>query len=295
MYHEKTVVTLCDSNKKPFREHSAERLDKGRKCKVYIPFESEYQFLLKNNTDRRIRLEVDIDGTNVTDSGIIVPANTTSYLERFLNEAKKFKFVPLSNEGVADPTSKENGVIKIRVAQEKKVNPFTFTPFVKKEEHHHHHYHDYWNDYWNKRPYYPTDPLRPFWYSSGTGDIMNMNLKASNSVNETNDGTAPCSDVTSASYSLNDITIKNTSCSYVAPEKSDATLDKQVDSILRSCSLGQPGATVEGSKSDQTFISSEWAGDEEISFFTFELLGLDKNVDPEYLEYLRLQEKFGKK
>ena len=272
MHYEETVITLCDNNKKPFREHSSERLDKGRKCKVYVPFETEYQFLIKNNTDRRIRLEIDIDGTDISQGGFIVNSLTTTHLERFLNEAKKFKFVPLSNEGVSDPTSRENGVIKVRVAKEKKA----VLPIVIREDHHH--FYDYW-----QRSLLP--PRTPWW---GNGLLRGGGNTTGGFVPSLGSDDM-CYGSTSASYSLN-------ATSSSLPADSSIQNGQTPNSIMQFTQTSyQPGATVEGSKSDQTFVSTSWAGDDEISFFTFEMLGVKEIVDPEYLEYLRLQEKFGKK
>jgi hypothetical protein len=118
MHYEKTVVTLVDSNKKPLREYNSEKTYDGRKCTVFLPFETEYMFLVKNNSDRRIKLDIDIDGTNVMGNGLIITSHNTAYIERFVDVAKRFKFVPINHEGVADPSSPENGIITVRVSEE---------------------------------------------------------------------------------------------------------------------------------------------------------------------------------
>lgn len=118
MHYEDIVVTIVDSNKKPIRELDSEKINKGRKCKMFLPFGSEYQFLIKNNGPTRIKLDVEIDGSVVTENGIIVNSHTTEYLERFVNSNKKFKFVEKTHEAVADPSNTENGLIKVRVYKE---------------------------------------------------------------------------------------------------------------------------------------------------------------------------------
>jgi hypothetical protein len=123
MHYKDIVVSICDSNKKALREYDAQRLENGRRTNVHIPFDTEYQILVKNNQYKNIRLDIDIDGSNVTNDGIIIRPWYTVYLERFLNSQNKFKFVPVSNEGVADPTSKENGIITVNAYFEKQVEP----------------------------------------------------------------------------------------------------------------------------------------------------------------------------
>lgn len=98
-------------NGKPLREFS----ENGKRT-VKIPFDSEYKLRLKSN-GRRALVNVEIDGTDVLcGKQLILNWNDTIDLERFVDSfssGKKFKFVPLSNSGVQDPTSPENGKIKI--------------------------------------------------------------------------------------------------------------------------------------------------------------------------------------
>ena len=91
---------------------------------VVIPFESEYEILIKNNNHRRAVATVTIDGSNISSYGdIVIPPYCSLKLERFitssLNEGKKFKFVPLDNPQVDDPTREENGIIKVVFKLEK--------------------------------------------------------------------------------------------------------------------------------------------------------------------------------
>jgi len=123
MHYKDIVVSICDSNKKALREYDSQRLENGRRTTVHMPFDTEYEILVKNNQYKNIRLDIDIDGSNVTNDGIIIRPWYTVYLERFLNSQNKFKFVPVSNEGVADPTSKENGIITVKAYFEKQPEP----------------------------------------------------------------------------------------------------------------------------------------------------------------------------
>lgn len=66
---------------------------------VYLPFGTEYTIFIKNITDRRASVTINVDGTNVGDgSDFIVPANSQIEIKRFINklsntEGNAFKFV----------------------------------------------------------------------------------------------------------------------------------------------------------------------------------------------------------
>ncbi len=92
--------------------------------KVSIPFHSEYKVRLKNkNNSLRTKARVWIDGRKVSNLGdfILHPGETLD-LERFLDcdmeSGNRFKFVPLSDSRVNDPTDSENGIIKVEFYRE---------------------------------------------------------------------------------------------------------------------------------------------------------------------------------
>lgn len=94
--------------------------------RVAIPFETEYQILMKNNNGRRCSAKVWIDGTLASKLGnFIISANGELKLERFvtesLTEGKRFKFVPLNNSEVQDPSNPDNGLIRVEFRLEKQV------------------------------------------------------------------------------------------------------------------------------------------------------------------------------
>lgn len=123
MHYEQYVVAITDNKGKSYREFESERLNHGRKSKIYLPFNSEYKILIKNNSDRRIKMDIDIDGTSVSGmGGLIMNAHSTETLERFVDVAKKFLFVRKNDERVSDPSSGDNGILKIRI--EKEVSSF---------------------------------------------------------------------------------------------------------------------------------------------------------------------------
>ena len=93
---------------------------------VAIPFDNEYEILLKNNHYRRCVAEITIDGTPVSNLGnFIISAfgelNLERFVTEFLYEGKKFKFVPLDNPDVQDPSNKDNGVVRVKFRLEKKI------------------------------------------------------------------------------------------------------------------------------------------------------------------------------
>jgi hypothetical protein len=88
MYQSKLVASL-KANGKILREF---------KDTVYIPFGSEYSFLLKNLHTQRAVVNIFIDGTNVVEGGLVIDAGREVNLERYikngnLTEGNRFKFI----------------------------------------------------------------------------------------------------------------------------------------------------------------------------------------------------------
>ena len=88
MYHNKLVASL-KANGKILREF---------KDTVYIPFGSEYSFLLKNLHTQRALVNVFIDGEDVIEGGLVLNAGQEVDLERYvkngnLSAGNKFKFI----------------------------------------------------------------------------------------------------------------------------------------------------------------------------------------------------------
>ena len=96
---------------------------------VHLPFHSEYKVRVKNKHPfLRAKARVWIDGRQVSNLGdFILQPNETLDLERFLDESmtngRKFKFVPLHDGRVNDPTDEENGIIKVEFYREKRWDP----------------------------------------------------------------------------------------------------------------------------------------------------------------------------
>lgn len=260
MHFEEVVVTLVDTQNKPFRELNSQRADRGRKCEVYAQADTEYKFLVKNNTDKRIKVDIDIDGSSVSGNGLILGPHSSEYIERFVDIDRKFKTSLVTGEGVADPTSPENGIIKVRVHKEK----FTEISLPVTIINHHHHHDLWWNNDQRNNLYYGTKH-----YTSP--DVVYGGVLRGVS-----------------SRGVSDSVIGTTSDT------------KGLNTVSYSASLNVPKvenlATVEGGMSDQKFTSTIWNGDD-TSFgeivFTFFLKLASQAVDQEYLKYLELKKKFG--
>lgn len=120
MHNEGVVVVITDDQKKPYREHNFSKTrgwPSVKRCEVLLPFETEFQILVKNNNNVRVKVTVDIDGSSIG-SDLVIDANSQCYLERFTDVAKKFKFVPAESEEVSDPTNPKNGVVRVSVQRE---------------------------------------------------------------------------------------------------------------------------------------------------------------------------------
>ena len=91
---------------------------------IHLPYHSNYKIRLKNKHSYvRAKARVWIDGRPVSNLGdFILQPNDTLDLERFLDHSltsgNKFKFVPLSDGRVNDPTDPENGIIKVEFYRE---------------------------------------------------------------------------------------------------------------------------------------------------------------------------------
>lgn len=64
--------------------------------KAYIPFNSEYSLFLKNLNSKAAIMHISIDGKDVVSGGLMIDANQTIDLERFVsdhNTGNRFKFI----------------------------------------------------------------------------------------------------------------------------------------------------------------------------------------------------------
>jgi hypothetical protein len=261
MHYEQYVVAITDSHGKSFREFDSERLSNGRKSKVYLPFDSEYKIKVKNNSDRRIKLSIDIDGTLVSGNGLILNAFDTDSIERFVDVAKKFKFVRKTDERVSDPSSSETGILKIKIEKEVSMwfnqRVHTFPPIIPNH-----------TNIWGQ----------PVIGGGFPSDYTNYGYPYG--------GRTP-----------NDFTYTSLNASF---NSSSPTVQYKgaVDRVVPIKTLlnEEVGATVEGSQSKQQFDTTIWNGTEGESYeFVFKLLaqnGLSDSDRQDYEKYLELKKRF---
>ena len=265
MHYEQYVVAVTDTNGKSFREFESEKTYNGRKSKVFLPFDSEYKLLIKNNSDRRIKLSIDIDGTTVSGRGLIMSAYETDSIERFVDVARKFKFVRKNDERVSDPTSVDNGFLRIRI--EKEVAPTNVFNFVEPQVK-------------TSGGIFPRDMDTSTWIGTNMNGCITTTTTACNYSSGPISHTHKCSFAGSRGRGRG-----------IAPRR--ASSEAKVKSLLNE----QSGATVEGNASSQIFTTTIWNGtDGPICEFIFRLLGQQGVSDQERLEYekyLELKKKFG--
>lgn len=116
MYESKLVASL-KANGKILREF---------KDTVYIPFGSEYSFLLKNLNTTRALINVFIDGEDMTPGGLVLNAGQEVDLERSikggnLTEGNRFKFIERTSAIEDGPrgVKLEDGLVRIEFQFEK--------------------------------------------------------------------------------------------------------------------------------------------------------------------------------
>ncbi len=115
MYESKLVASL-KANGKILREF---------KDTVYIPFGSEYSFLIKNLNTKRALVYVHIDGESVIENGLVLNAGQEVDLERYvkngnLSTGNKFKFIERTSSIEKHRGAKlEDGLVRIEFAFEK--------------------------------------------------------------------------------------------------------------------------------------------------------------------------------
>ena len=215
MYSNKFVLSIIHDGH-PVREFGTVGIKR-----IALPFDSEYKVRLKNKNNRSCTAKVFIDGKEVSKLGdFIVHAGGTVDLERFvessLEHGKRFKFVPADHPDVDDPTSSDNGIVKVefRLARKENGVKINISP----------------PDYWVYPGYYPTKPWEytPNW-----------------------DGTLKTGDLTCGG----EITYVNASGPVMSSEVNVAYCSSKMFRGSRASNV-EDGATIEGGKSNQSFVYS---------------------------------------
>lgn len=283
MHHSNIIVAVTNEDKKPYREINFNKVtDKCKTSEIILPFDTDYKILVKNENSTRIKLDIDIDGTIISGSGIVFDSHSNGYIERFIDVAKKLHFTRKTNEKVADPTNSENGFLTIKVVKEKQ-RPTLFGfptgtfiwPKVDRWD-------DYYSDPYHPRWWYDHTPYPSVYCSTGGNDMIG-------STGISRGLSASCSSAKDVPASLT----ASGSC------LSGNTAPVSVNYCASVAAVNQPevGATVEGEKSNQSFGNTSWYEDEEGSDFIFRFKMLGKGYsaeeEKEIAEYKRLKAKFG--
>lgn len=108
MYRKRCVMSVIH-NGYPLKEDSG---------KIFMPFGSDYSIRLKNKHNEACVAKLFIDGVVTNKLGdFIIQPNSSIEIDRFvdksLDKGEKFKFVEISNKEVDDPTSEENGIVRV--------------------------------------------------------------------------------------------------------------------------------------------------------------------------------------
>ena len=121
MMYDSKFLAVIKVNSKVLREF---------KDTVYIPFGSEYQISIKNLHVKRAIAHITIDGTEAVPGGLIINANQTIDLERFvkdLNKGNRFKFIERTESIEQHRGVKmEDGLIRIEFQYEIDYPKFEF-------------------------------------------------------------------------------------------------------------------------------------------------------------------------
>ena len=273
MHNNNTVVSLYalnGSRKTPLREYDHKRGVLESSVRVPLKFGSEYGIGFKfQNTGRR-RLELWIDGAMVTDNLIL---DGESFLERFMDSDKRFRFVEASNAAVADPTSSSNGGVMVKLWREQPdLQMFKLAPDYGKQ--------------WPQPPVAPWQPWTPpvVWGRSGcpgdplrSSDVMCGGATSSSSPSGPQGpvGQQGAVGVRGVGYGDN-IGECNLFCSSAqSPSLADGFCSTEMSNLSLFDKL--KGATVEGSTSKQTFNDTVWLGDFGSPLvFKFQLHGIEE-------------------
>lgn len=176
---------------------------------VYLKSGTNFEIELFNPESNRILAEIEIDGNPISSSGIVINPGQRIYLERWLNDQKKFHFSTYEIDKSSDQAIeaiKKNGLIKIKFHKEQIKNfssgniyvpyiqPYVIRPYVN--------------------PY--TQPI--VWYgSSGTGGYsgnIGCTVTTSNGSNTTISKNIGAVSTTSTSYNVDPSQLTYTSNFY---------------------------------------------------------------------------------
>jgi len=248
MYRDKFVLSVIHDG------HPVHETGHGVK-EVAIPFNSEYKIRLKNKHSRSCTARVFVDGRKVSELGdFIIGGGGTIDLERFVDrsllEGKKFKFVSLDHDDVSDPTSSDNGLIKVEFRLAKQQNGIKIK----------------WNEP-NKWPEPPVPcPWPPKKYKGGTADVQWEHYTS-------NDTTAQPRTLDGATWYFEDggSTNSGMKCNSFVGSVRNVNYCAQISEPMAA-----PGATIEGGNSNQSFVYSDLEVDNLAVILQLKIVGLSR-------------------
>jgi len=244
--------------------------------KVAVPFGSEYAVYLKNLASVRAMARVEIDGTDATEgTWLVLAPNSSMDLERFirngnLQSGNRFKFIKRTSKiEEARGIKGEDGLVRIEYKFEKLPDPEVHT-------HHYHHHHDY--------PYYPYWPWWNYPYTTWNASYTTSGSSLSNSDNISfsanslggasgkgghghgsvlrGKGLSPAmASFTKSSDSTPTVNVNTTES--LQAKGLEPSVHCFAMQEVREASAEEPGITVPGSQSNQSFYSADWFQTEE--------------------------------
>lgn len=250
---------------------------------VYIPFGSEYQFLIKNLHTQRAIVDIFIDGENVVEGGLVIDAGREVNLERYikngnLTEGNRFKFIERTAAIEDGPRGikLEDGLIRIEFQYEipRLVNQL-FRGFPQN---------DIWgsvggslgsSEYSGVIDKYSNVPTKGQIQASGASFSTNVN-GAMRGVDFSQNGSATAQ---AASAAVDKYCADNGIINKSEVHDGSATMDWMDSEMSRS--VNDVGITVPGSKSTQKFQTvTMGALDPEKHSMVIKLLGETPNNKP---------------
>jgi hypothetical protein len=214
---------------------------------VLIKYGSEYSIFIKNLNSVRASVSISIDGKNVAGNGeFVVNANSEIEIERFIsnnnNESgNKFKFIEMSGAIEEHRGIKaDDGIIRIGFKYEKVIVAKT----VLHETHIHHHHTHY--------------PRPSPWYPNIVGGLYTSNA-ISNTVGSAIGDAIGASGTTTCSFASNSVSasaVPSALRGAVGLASSVKAQSLNLNNLKANHPLvNEAGITVEGSKSDQKFVT----------------------------------------
>lgn len=237
---------------------------------VNLPFGAEFSILLKNLNSVRAVAKVTVDGIEASGHGIIIPANGSVDLERFLkrdgdmSRGNKFKFIERT-AGIEEHKGigAEDGLIRIEYLTE-------VQPEVRKTvvEHVQHVYRHPW--YWNSYPYWPNPyyggqiitsssvgSSESFMYQSAQGAA---GAPGQSIIQSSNMQAAQTQNVGAAAMNMAETSVLRSNFGASSPTRSmQSSADPGgAQEVERSPAANNVGITVPGAESNQRFSTGEW-------------------------------------